>query len=138
MRNSFILWFAALLHFSWSVLLVADPSTLQVTSLSFLAHIFPHRYLLAGFLLGSSVLAFASFRQQLSGKVLATLLLPQQFALMFSTLSALRAVYLGEFGPGGERPPAFIAAAMLPIILLGVMHTAAVMRAHNQQQLRRA
>src|SRR5262249_35850995 len=91
------------------------------------------RGLMAGALLTASVLAaWAVTRQRPSWQTLAALL-PQQAVLTVSPYDALAADGEAHYGDGVIRPRSFILADQAPVILVFVLHTAAVVEMHARQ-----
>ena len=126
-----IIWYAVLLHTLWACLLLASTRPYGATAL----HVYGPvpRLLMAGALLAASVLAaWAVTRHQPSWQTLAALL-PQQAILTVSAYAALAAVAAAHYGDGVIRPRAFILADQAPVILVFVLHTAAVVEMHARR-----
>jgi hypothetical protein len=88
---------------------------------------------MAGALLTASVLAaWAVTRHQPSWQTLAALL-PQQAILTVSAYAAVAAVAAAHYGDGVIRPREFILADQKPVILVFVLHTAAVVEMHARR-----
>ena len=126
-----IIWYAILLHTLWGCLLLASQKPYGATAL----HVYSPvpRLVMAGALLTASVLAaWAITRRQPSWQTLAALL-PQQAILTVSAYAAAAAVVTAHYGDGVIRPRPFILADQAPVILVFVLHTAAVVEMHARR-----
>lgn len=126
-----IIWYAVLLHVLWASLLAASQNPYGATAL----HVYRlvPRPLMAGVLLVASALAaWAVTRDQPSWQTLAALL-PQQAILTVSAYAAIAAVVVAHYGNGVIEPRAFILADQAPVMLVFVLHTAAVVELHARR-----
>jgi len=129
--HPWIIWYAVLLHTLWACLLLASKRPYGATAL----HVYTPlpRLLMAGVLLIASALAaWAVTRRRPSWQTLAALL-PQQAILTVSAYAAIAAVVTAHYGDGVIRPRLFILADQAPVILVFVLHTAAVIEMHARQ-----
>jgi hypothetical protein len=126
-----IIWYAVLLHALWAFLLLASQNPYGATALHVYRSV-PHA-LMVGALLAASVLAaWAVTRDRPSWQTLAALL-PQQAILTVSAYAAVAAVVVAHYGDGVIRPRLFILADQAPVILVFVLHTAAVIEMHARR-----
>lgn len=125
-RNPLIVWAAIVLHLLWAVNIMAEPVSAFAT-----APYAIHKAMgdtAAPFVLSAA--AMLGFVGMLFHKrfVSVLLMLPQCWLLCISAMSAVRAVWLGQFPDGVERARLFILNDQALSILLAVLYTIAVVQ----------
>jgi hypothetical protein len=120
-------WFAVLLHGLWASLLLFSDDPKNVTAIAALAELFPAKTGLAIVLIAvASCASYGILRD--SGPVgsRVMLLLPQQLVLGVSAAGALRAMWIGQFADGIDRPVTFLIADQSPAVLALLIHSATI------------
>ena len=117
-----IILIAIVQQFLTAVALVWDPQAHYATSIHILYEVLPNSKVLAGFLFMSAFMAGASFSMRRKVETIM-LMVPQQLMLYLCAGAALHAIAIGEFADGTQRSSAFLLADQVPIILLAVFHT---------------
>ena len=125
-----IVWFATIQHIVWGLLLIPTGVALNATALSAFREHSEHHVLIAVLLFTAAACAALGLTRPTLGWRSMLLMLPQQAILTVSAVTALLAITTGRYGDGVERPQAFIAADQLPVILLLVFYTVAVIDLH--------
>ena len=116
----------ALLHGLWAVLLVWWGDQIASTPVASILHLLP-RGVVIGLLLGCSLCAlWAVGHRQTSLRTLLWLM-PQQILMMMTALGCLVAVIQQRYADGVPRPWPFILSDQLPVILLAIFHTEAIL-----------
>lgn len=126
-----IIWYAVLLHTLWACLLLASQHPYGATALHVYRSI-PRSLTVVALLTASALAAWAITRDQPSWKTLAALL-PQQAILTISAYAAVAAVVVAHYGDGVIRPRMFILADQAPVVLVFMLHTAAVIEIHARR-----
>lgn len=126
-----IIWYAVLLHALWACLLAVSANPYGATALHVYRSI-PRALTVVALLTASVLAAWAVTRDQPSWRTLAALL-PQQAILTVSAYAAVAAVVVAHYGDGVIRPRLFILADQAPVILVFVLHTAAVVEMHGRR-----
>ena len=121
-----IVWGATILHVIIGSLLLLYPDAGKSTGPAAVVDLFTITP--AGIImLASSVLAVAAIVLRRGGNRLhLALVLPQQALLYIAAFGGLAAVLEGEYADGVTRPYEFILTDQLPIMLLALLHTLAV------------
>lgn len=125
MRNSWVLWYAIVLHWLWGVLLLSSDAPQGITAIAASAHM----GLASGQHLGILYLAvaFLSFMGLAAPRgVNLIMFIPQQVVLVISAMGALRAMATGTFADGVVRPIPFLIADQAPIVMLAICHVICV------------
>ena len=131
MKDNFalIIWYAAVLHVSWGMILMMSSVPLLTTP----TYLLPNRQFFSGLILAivglSAGIGHIRRKHHRSGSLLA--LAPQQFIMLVSAFSALTNVVRGTYSDGyvpGSSPHLFILVDQLPTILAAVFHSIAVAR----------
>jgi hypothetical protein len=120
------IWFAVMLHASWTVALLADPATKNATAVHGPAVLFPNRYGLALLLVVVASCATGGIFMQLSRLKIA-LLVPQQIMLGFSAAAAIEAMTAGHFADGIRRSQWFIISDQAPAVIALVVHSVTIL-----------
>lgn len=112
------------LHLTWAGLIMADPATVNVTSVSGPFSIFKTRQMLAISLVGCAIAAIGSSFVRFPWNML--MLLPQQTILQMSAASSFLAIIGMQYADGVTRPLGFIFADQLHSILFALGHALAI------------
>ncbi len=123
-RISIMIVFAISLHFTWSALLLADPSTIHVTAIDALYRYIDNVHALAAIVAGAAALASWGLFARMPWVVL--LLIPQQILLMMSASGSIEAIWVSHFADGIVRSRGFLAADQLYAIVAAICHTIAI------------
>lgn len=117
---------ACLMHIVWSVGLVLQPDAIHATGLHTVL-VIAREPIYAAFIFG--LVAFLAMvgiaAENIAARV--TMILPQQIVLWFSVVGAMRAMYLGEFADGTVRAHWFLVVDQIPVVLIALGHTAALL-----------
>ena len=129
--GSLIILYAVILHFSWGVLLLLDDSAGWATAVhSVLVWLGPS-YATAAIMFVVAIGAAAGLHRRLAHSLWGVgLMLPQQIVLITSAAGAIQAMALSSFADGVVRPAAFIIADQLPVVLVAIAHTVAIVSYH--------
>lgn len=130
-----MLWYGVSVHILWGGLLLMSPRPANTTPLGLFSAA-PH-LITAALMLTAAVTAVAGLMQPAPGMRSLGLLLPQQMLLLLTAFSALDAVIGSAYSDGVIRSRAFIGADQLPIVIIVVMHTAALIEMHWRMPTRR-
>lgn len=117
---------ACLMHMIWSIGLVFDHDAIHATGLQTVL-VIAREPIWAAFLFGT--VAFLAFLGIVVHQtwVRVILILPQQVVLWFSVVGAGHAMYLGQFADGTIRSHWFLIVDQVPVILIAMGHTAALL-----------
>ena len=131
MRRPFwIIWYAIVLHVSWSLMLLVSDAPSNTTPIHALTQL-TDGHGLAFMLLTVGLLAMWSMLRRKAVSVWSLiLLLPQQSVMVMTACGALRAILASQYADGVPRPVLFIAADQLPAILAALAHTGAILELH--------
>lgn len=127
-RTRWILWYGVSVHLLWGGLLLISPQPTMTTPLGLFVGA-PH-VLVATLMLAVAGIAVAGLRQRVPGLRSLAMLMPQQALLWLTAWSASRAVIASAYADGVLRSRTFIAADQMPIVLIVVIHTAALFEMH--------
>jgi len=105
-----------------AIALAWQPDVHYTTSIYILYLILPSDASLALFLAAASIAAIASFSARKKVETLL-LLVPQQFLLFLCAGAAIHAIAVGEFADGTQRSSMFLLADQVPMILIAVFHS---------------
>jgi hypothetical protein len=117
--------YASALHLAWAALLLLSPHDMRTAALATFIHTIGVGPAAALFLLIGGTALYASVRAPRGWLGLA-LVFPQQVVLLLTAAMALEHALRGSYGDGVLRPPEFILADQLPVILTALIHTAAL------------
>lgn len=126
---SIMIVYAIIIHYTWAIGVVLDPTALNVTAVHGLHKIFSSAGLLSLVLIVAATLALITlfYRSAHSSAVLfVTMLLPQQFLLMVSATGAIEAIWTGQFADGVQRTAWFLFSDQCYSIYAVLGHTAAI------------
>jgi len=131
-----IVWYGALIHLGWAVLIAlhaaaegSTPVSGIVKGLSQLG--LSSRPAIIIILVVSSLLALSVILNERTRTVWTILaLLPQQMLLVMSSWASLRAMSQGMYADGIIRPHAFIEADQLPSLVAAAVYTVAIFSFH--------
>lgn len=125
--NQLIIYYAIVVHFVWGGGLLTAASPVRTSTLNDLYAIVPNHHLVGLLLILIAGLAttglFLKTKPVLFGILL---LIPQQFVISLSALTAIAAIADGRFADGVVRPQLFIFLDQLPAIVIAVMYTIAI------------
>jgi hypothetical protein len=129
----YVIGLVSFMYAAWAVLLVWLPGSGRATPVSPLSSLLSYRAAAVAVFLGAVVLAQAAMwfhfhprHALLPDRFLVLALLPQQFLLLVSAFGGIRAAALGHYPDGTVRPWQFIMADQLPVILLALIYTTAM------------
>jgi hypothetical protein len=118
---------ACIMHMVWAVGLMLEPGAINATGL-YTVLIVARDTITASAVFGSvAILAMVGLRTGWDRALGVLLILPQQIILWFSVVGAAHAMYLGQFADGVQRAHWFLIVDQLPVILIAVGHTAALL-----------
>ena len=128
-RTLWILWAVTLNHLLWAVCLAVSESVVNVTSVTHVAHVFGGRWTTC---VGLAVISIAAGAGLLLRNRMLSLscLLPQQFLVIASAMSAISSIRSGAFADGVERGSAFLAADQGLHVLLAITHSLSLIELH--------
>ena len=125
-RCPLIVFLAIVQHFFWAAMLLWNEQVEQVTALAALS---PFVILYRGVVPLITVAIMAAASIFIQSRIWRTaMMLPQQFILGVSAMGALEAMYNSTFADGVWRPRAFLIADQIPVVLIAVFHTIAIIR----------
>ena len=137
----YVIGLTSLMFVAWSVLLIWLPAAVLATPVSPLASLFGSRALVIAVLLAAALLAQSAIvlhrfpqRRLIPAWLLILALSPQQLLLLISAFGGIRAAVDGHYADGTVRPWQFIVADQLPVILLALIYTAAMLAAGRVQE----
>lgn len=117
---------ACAMHFIWAIGLAVEPTAINATGLFTVLIIARDSYIAAalyGLVAVMAMIGVMSKRPE--WRVL--LILPQQIILWFSVVGAVHAMYLGQFADGVLRERWFLIVDQVPVVLITLGHTAALL-----------
>lgn len=114
------------MHLTWAAMLTVSHVPTGVTAIHAAEGIFPHYWMFVGALWVVVALAGIAMWRGLEDRISFIFLIPQQYVLTYSAVAAGQAIWLGQYGDGVLRPSLFIAADQLPVILIAVFHSLAI------------
>jgi hypothetical protein len=120
-----IFGYASALHLAWAAVLILSPHDMRTAALANFIRVGGAWGAAALFLSIGAAALYASARAPRGWLGLA-LVFPQQVVLLLTAAMALEHALRGTYGDGVQRPPEFILADQLPIILTALIHTAAL------------
>lgn len=112
-------------HLSWAISLLDGDDPLGATPLHTLGVL--NRYALIVLLVVASAFALWSLAWPIRSRWGIAALVPQQILLLVSGGGSLRAIVESSYADGVLRPTAFIFADQMPVVLLAVIHTCALL-----------
>lgn len=137
----YVIGLTSFMFAAWAVLLTWLPAALLATPVAPVAALFGGPVtvtvvLLAAALLAQSAIVFRRLppRRPLPAWLLLLALVPQQILLLVSAFGGIQAVVNGHYADGTVRPWQFIIADQLPVILLALIYTAAMLAAGRSGQ----
>lgn len=126
------------MYVAWAVLLISLPAAAHATPVSPIATLLGGRIVTIAILLGAAVLAQGAVwfhrRRTLLDHLLILALIPQQLLLLVSAFGGIRAAVDGHYADGTVRPWQFIVADQLPVILLALVYTTAMLAMSRVQE----
>ena len=114
------------LHLIWALGLAMEPAAINATALHTLLVIAKSPHMAAAIYAGVAMLAIVGMAAP-SRYARVILILPQQAVLWFSVVGAAYAMFLGQFADGVQRAHWFLIVDQVPVILIAVGHTAALL-----------
>lgn len=117
---------ACVMHLIWMTGLLAEPGSINATGLYTVLIIARDTTVAAFIFAGVAALAIVGLAIGKRGAGVF-LILPQQIVLWFSVIGALHAMYLGQFADGIQRPHWFLIVDQIPVVLIAIGHTAALL-----------
>jgi hypothetical protein len=117
----------AVMHMIQGLIMFFSDESIGATPLSELLYIFNSRFIVSELLiLGVPLTLFAVFWPHLSRFYRFLLMLPQQTFVTVSAFGAIQAMLLGSYADGTIRSSWFIVGDQIPIVMLAVAHSVAV------------
>lgn len=129
----YIIMATSCLHLAWTGLLVWSAAAAFSTPVSGVISVLGSRYVAAFALAASAALAmvvawlYRSSRHSPATRTMTLGLVPQQFLLLLSALSGIRAIIAGHYADGVIRAWQFIAGDQLPVIVVALLYTTAIL-----------
>jgi hypothetical protein len=130
----YVIGLVSFMYVAWAVLLLWLPGAGRATPVNPVSSLLSYRALAVAVFLGAAVAAqvamwfhFHPRHAFLPDRFLVLALLPQQFLLLVSAFGGIRAAVLGHYADGTVRPWQFIVADQLPVILLALIYTTAML-----------
>jgi len=129
--GKYIVLCASLLHVIWAGLLLVTPDAGGSTPLHIIVVVCggPWRTAIVLTLVAGAAMVFPFSKYRVSNRALALMLIPQQTFLLMSAGAGIRAAMLGHYADGVARSWTFILSDQLPVILIAVLYTVAVLEA---------
>jgi hypothetical protein len=118
---------ACIMHLIWTVGLLIDADAIQATGLYTVLIVAQDAFGAALIFGGVAILACIGLHIGWNRTLGVFLILPQQVVLWFSVVGALHAMYLGQFADGVQRAHWFLIVDQIPVVLIAVGHTAALL-----------
>lgn len=127
----YVIVIVSFLHVAWSVLLGINPAAGHATPVQPVTDVCGGRYGAIAALGVTSALALGAAwqhrRLQDRSWLRALALVPQQFLLLVSATGGITAAVLGHYADGTVRPWPFILGDQLPVVLVAVLYTTAIL-----------
>jgi hypothetical protein len=115
------------MHFIWSIAIGIDPEAVDATAVHTMLSVPGINYALAAMIFGA-VATMAAIGMVLRGtKARVLFILPQQMVLWFSFVGVTHAMWLGAFADGVVRSHWFLIVDQVPVVLITLGHTAALL-----------
>jgi hypothetical protein len=129
--GKYIVLFASLLHLAWAVLLLVSPTAGYSTPVAIITRVCggPYRSAFVLATVAGVAMVFPFIRYRLTNRMMAALLIPQQLLLFMSAGAGLWAAVRETYADGVVRGWPFILSDQLPVILLALLYTVAVLEA---------
>lgn len=122
---------AIAMHLVWSIGIFLDVTAVNSTAThTMLLAVGP---LTAGIIFGAVALIALAGLIVDHAMVRFVMLLPQQMVLWFSLVGATHAMVIGTFADGTVRTPAFLIVDQIPVVLIALGHTAAMLLIAREQ-----
>jgi hypothetical protein len=127
--GKYIVMFASLLHLVWAGLLLFDKSAGNSTPVAILTKVCggPYRTAFVLVVVAVAAMIFPFIRYRISTSAMSLMLIPQQTLLLMSAGAGVYAAVVRHYADGVIRPWPFILSDQLPVILLAVLYTVAVL-----------
>lgn len=130
----YIILMVSFLHLTWAALLLWTPAAAHSTPVAAVISVFHSRAGAVAALAGTGVLALVAawFHQNPTRiathpRYLALALIPQQVLLFMSAAGGITAAIRGHYADGVARPWQFIIGDQLPVILVALLYTTAIL-----------
>lgn len=117
---------ACAMHLIWSIGLVLEPHAINATGLHTVL-VVAQEPIYAAFLFGLVAMLAIVGVVKPNPFERVMWMLPQQAILWFSVVGAGNAMYLGQFADGIQRSHWFLIVDQIPVVLIAVGHTAAML-----------
>jgi hypothetical protein len=134
--GKYVVLLASVLHLMWAALLVVDSAAERSTPVHIVSLVFggPTRTAVVLVVVATLAMIFPFLRHRVTNHALALMLIPQQMVLLLSAGNGIRATAISHYADGVGRPWAFILADQLPVILLAVLYSVAVLEAAFEER----
>lgn len=129
----YVITATSVLHLAWMILLFLSAAAAFSTPVSGVITVLGSRYAAALALGAAALLAiivawlYRSPRHAPATRLMTLGLIPQQFLLLLSALSGIRAIAESHYADGVVRAWEFIAGDQLPVILIALLYTTAIL-----------
>lgn len=128
----YIVLIVSVLHLLWAGLLLWSPAAAHSTPVEAVVSVTHNRAGAVALLAGTGVLALIAAwlherHRSLRPAYLALLLIPQQILLVVSAAGGITAALRGHYADGVARPWQFILGDQLPVILIALLYTTAIL-----------
>jgi hypothetical protein len=120
-----VVWGTTLLHAVIASMLLIDPAAAQSTAPAEVVQYLGRVPAATAMFAASALAVFVMLRAP--GEWSLVLLMPQQILLYVAAWGGLQAVVDGQYADGVLRPYAFILTDQLPVMLLALLHTLAIL-----------
>ncbi len=128
LANYPIIIIAVVQQYIWAAMIAIDAEALHTTGVQILANALPPKMqqavVVAALTFTATAAALGFWARQRIGTLLS--LLPQQLMLYVSAGGAAQAIYHARFADGVERTQAFLVVDQIPLVLVAIFHTWAI------------
>lgn len=123
----YVILYACLLHYAWAGLLAYSPDAGHSTPVAGVIDVVGGRWQAVAVFGITALLAQIGVMRRKPMRLRSLMLLPQQIVLLISAEAGLHAVIAGHYADGVLRPWPFILSDQLPMILVALLYTSAIL-----------
>lgn len=130
----YVILMVSFLHLTWAALLLSSASAAHSTPVGAVITVLHSRSAAVVALAGTGLLALLAawfhenpLHRSMRPRYLALLLVPQQILLIMSAAGGISAAINGHYADGVARPWQFILGDQLPVILVALLYTTAIL-----------
>lgn len=132
MKTALMIWYGAILHLVWGLMLMASPTVLGVTAVnSILSFGIINANTAGAFYILVALMALIGLNSTRKRDII--LLIPQSLLLLLSAYGAINAMILGQFADGVVRPFQFLIADQSPAVITAILHMVAVVAMYREK-----